>query len=292
MLRSYDNRLRLTERRSDLYLEPVFEKKKAIALRILEIKDVKVGRRKSVGPIDRLWRYEGKLLIISTPYHEGMHYAKSPRHFLPVIDHLVQLHRQDYVHGDIRAYNMVLNYDTPSADTKASAVGTNCTTTGSTASDSKSCEGWLIDFDFGGKKGAVKYPKGYKNMLHDGIRPGKEGEKITIMDDWKSLIGLIFHTHRFVEKVGAQATLEWFGLTTKMRGKLETYRDMTVGSNDSLLTDYRHPAKLLKNFIKYVSDVFDVVPAHNFKEDLKNCGLWPTYTQSNASQAATGSPPK
>ena len=111
---------------------------------------------------------QGKLLIISTQYHEGVHYAELPSHFVPIITQLEELHERGYVHGDIRAYNMVLQYSPTSRN------GAICTTTGSsTASDS--CKGWLIDFDYGWKKGEVTYPKRYKDELHDGIRPGKEG---------------------------------------------------------------------------------------------------------------------
>lgn len=54
--------------------------------------------------------FSGQIKIISTEYHEGIHYAKLPEHIFPIIDHLEQLHENGYVHGDIRAYNMVLKY--------------------------------------------------------------------------------------------------------------------------------------------------------------------------------------
>ena len=66
-------------------------------------------------------------------------------HFLPIIDHLEQLHSQGFVHGDIRAYNMVLQYDTTKPE--------------------KPDKGWLIDFDYGGVHDMVVYPKGYKVLV-------------------------------------------------------------------------------------------------------------------------------
>ena len=145
---------------------------------------------------DWLWTYQGKLLVISTPYHHGKHYAKHPSHFLPIIAHLVQLHSHDIVHGDIRAYNMVLQYDdVPCSESDQGAV---INTSKTTTTNNDNSEGWLIDFDFGGTLGEVFYPKGYKGLLYDGTRPGTEGEEITIRDDWESLIDVILNKHFFM----------------------------------------------------------------------------------------------
>ena len=129
MFRSYDNRLQPTDRRPDLYVQPnVFSKDTdPIAETVLVITDVNVSLNfgelvsfdSKEDAMDWLWSYKGKLLIISTPFHEGIHYATHPKHFLPIINHLSQLHSQGFVHGDIRAYNMVLHYhaaSTPESD--------------------------------------------------------------------------------------------------------------------------------------------------------------------------------
>ena len=224
--------------------------------------------------IDWLWKYQGRLLVISTPYHEGVHIATRPNHFLPIIDHLEQLHSQGFVHGDIRAYNMVLQYDTTKPE--------------------KPDKGWLIDFDYGGVHNMVVYPKGYKYSLDDGDRPGREEMKITIMDDWKSLFGLILHFYSFVDKEGVVLTDKDDYFIVKQRRKVKSYFNERVASDDVLLlSDFERPAGLLREYIKCVSHVYDVEPTQKFELDFKKCGFWPMTRQSlDASQAGTGSPPK
>ena len=70
-----------------------------------------------------------------------------------------------YVHGDIRAFNTVF----------------------------EGSKGFLIDFDFGGKKvEQLFYPQGYNQLLPDGFRKGKGGMKIEAWHDWSALGWLIF----------------------------------------------------------------------------------------------------
>ena len=57
---------------------------------------------------DWLWQFRGRLLIISTPFREGYHFAQRPTDFIPIIEHLEHLHNEGFVHGDIRAFNMVM----------------------------------------------------------------------------------------------------------------------------------------------------------------------------------------
>ena len=61
-----------------------------------------------------------ELTIIAIPFREGGHVANKPSAFLPVIDHLQELHEKGYVHGDIRAYNTV--FGNPSAPAPAAAA--------------------------------------------------------------------------------------------------------------------------------------------------------------------------
>lgn len=299
VFRSYDNRLRPTDRRPTLYLNrniTINDVQGPIAQTVLKIENgnelldfgESVVFESILDEMDWLWRYQGKLLIVSTPYHDGVHYAMRPYHFLPIINHLQQLHRQNIVHGDIRAYNMVLKYITPSSVTDQAAIGVSS----NNVSDSNSCDGWLIDLDFGGKHDFVSYPKGYKYSLDDGKRPGREGNKITIMDDWKSLIGLILRVYDFVDKEEAEPTLEQMGLFYQKREGLESYRAMKVDSNHPLLSDYEKPAKLLRDYIHLISDVYDVKPDPEFEFNLIKCGLWSARDSLKASEAATGSPPK
>jgi hypothetical protein len=54
-----------------------------------------------------LWAFRGKLLIISIPFYRGRHWALTPEEFLPIVEQLKSLHRNDYVHGDIRCCNII-----------------------------------------------------------------------------------------------------------------------------------------------------------------------------------------
>ena len=288
MYRSYDNRLRPTVRRPDLYQEEITinDVPGPIAKSVLKLRDkhssLDFGELNStasadtIKTMDWLWEYKGKLLIISTAYHEGVHYAELPSHFKPIINNLEQLHAQGYVHGDIRAYNIVLQY-TPSRS-EAKEVGG-----GQSNNSGNDCAGWLIDFDYGGKNCEVEYPKGYRKLLQDGRRPGKERKKITIMDDWVSLIGLIFHTHIFKRREGAVLSAELELSIQNIFFELQDCRDMEV---DQLLS-------LLREYIDLTSSNGYYVTLHlDYKADLEECGLLPTSKYFNASLAATGSPPR
>jgi hypothetical protein len=180
VLRSYDSRFRPTNRSSEIYLS-------------LECRDIVVGTTTEVlvvegdadgpeEPPSRSHYYNHSfwvksdaraLLVIATPYRLGGHVAKKPKAFLPIIDQLQKLHATEFVHGDIRAFNTVFG--------------------------EQEDQGWLIDFDFGGKLGTgTRYPKGYRNHLADGDRMG-DGEhqsEILKWHDWFALCRLIFEIHR------------------------------------------------------------------------------------------------
>ena len=276
MFRSYDSRFQPSDQRPDLYFEPnvVIGETAPIARSILKMDDEHValdfGASHSFESVqsemDWLWTFQGKVLVISTPYLDGVHYAMRSHHFLPIIDHLEHLHSHGFVHGDIRAYNMILQYDTSTTSPKSDQGGAS----------SKSCKGWLIDFDLGGKQGVVSHPKGYEGLLNDGHRPGREGNRITIMDDWKALIGLIFHTHVFLLLEGAQftATDEQMRAMYNVKDKLEDYDAKKVDSNDPLLSDSEQPAKLLREYLYLTSNTSNAKPCFNFRRDLIDCGFW------------------
>jgi hypothetical protein len=117
---------------------------------------------------DWLWEGKGQLLILSSPYIKGKHYASSVKELLGVVSHLELLHEQGYVHGDVRAYNIIFSGD----------------------------DGHLIDFDIGGlDEESTKYPEGYNSALNDGIRRGKEGVRIRKYHDWRALIHVLFNLH-------------------------------------------------------------------------------------------------
>jgi hypothetical protein len=58
------------------------------------------------GGINWLWtRTSSRVLVISTPYYEGRHWALSPSEFKPLLAQLEALHSKGFVHGDIRCFN-------------------------------------------------------------------------------------------------------------------------------------------------------------------------------------------
>jgi serine/threonine protein kinase len=109
------------------------------------------------------------LTLISTPYREGGHSVSKPSQFIPIIKNLHCLHELGYVHGDIRAFNTVIGNESS----------------------------YLIDFDFAGKAGFVKYPPGYNFSLEDGSRIGRPNQKIEKCNDWFDLGSLIFEKYNF-----------------------------------------------------------------------------------------------
>lgn len=138
VLRSYDTRLRATQRRPFLYLEEekggsVIFPGENVAQKVLTIDDsendvLDFGDSQSdsgdttLHRRDWLWEFRGKLLVIATLYLVGRHYATKPTNFLPIIEHLERLHKLGYVHGDIRAFNMVLGGSAEASEEVVDAV--------------------------------------------------------------------------------------------------------------------------------------------------------------------------
>jgi serine/threonine protein kinase len=122
-----------------------------------------------------LWDNYGKLQLIETAFLEpkqlNVHEAQRPGDFIPIINHLLHLHEQGFVHGDIRAFNMVFNGN----------------------------DGKLIDFDLSGKVGERQYPLGYKSELPDAFRCGHSLNLIEKHHDWYALGSVIFTFHKFRE---------------------------------------------------------------------------------------------
>ncbi|KAG7358029.1 phosphotransferase enzyme family protein [Nitzschia inconspicua] len=196
VLRSYDNRAWKTDRNPEIYLtvrelvgdvEVVFGDTnfgnhkvdaKDLPNQFEELLD---QSSEDLKEREEFWtRSSQDLLIIAVPYCDGRHYAVSPADFLPIIDQLQALHKAGFVHGDIRAYNIVFK-------------------------DHK--KGWLIDFDFGGKSDVQTYPKGYRQSLNDGIRIGEDGKAITKYHDWYALGMLMFTIHSIPEDAQSSKNL-------------------------------------------------------------------------------------
>jgi serine/threonine protein kinase len=164
-------------------------------------------------------------LVISIPYLDGKHVATRPKAFIPIIDHLVALHNNGFVHGDIRASNTVLNY--------------------SDTDDNKDPEGWLIDFDFGGRKTEAKYPDGYNAYLPDGLRySGKKGAEIETWHDWYALGRLIFDIHSF--DLPEDATPEEDGLYRRMQKFWKRINNSPSKKDADILYTYSYDSKMEK----------------------------------------------
>jgi serine/threonine protein kinase len=203
VLRSYDTRLRPTSRSPHVYLnakvkatysEDLKQERTQLSVQTIgrpllylgksaaasENSDVcNFGDTRNIQKVAEetrqgwLWENYGKLQLIETAFIEScqpnVHEAKRPADFIPIINHLLHLHKQGFVHGDIRAFNIVFD-------------GMN---------------GKLIDFDLSGKVGETRYPPGYKTELPDSYRCGVMHELVKKRDDWYALGKVIFIFHKF-----------------------------------------------------------------------------------------------
>jgi hypothetical protein len=111
VLRAYDSRACGTERRPDVYLRwseleattgVVFDTAAAARAPGGGTDGSGFGERRPRGDgPSRMWAESGsRLLVISTPFVEGRHYAESPAEFVPLVDQLRRLHGGGFVHGD------------------------------------------------------------------------------------------------------------------------------------------------------------------------------------------------
>ena len=284
LYRCYDNRLRPTERRPDLY-----EKEEPDLFgtcdTILQIKDTNrnnlplhpFGERipENVLAINWLWTFRGQLKIIATPFVDGKHYATRPEHYIPIIEHLEALHRKNFVHGDIRAYNMVLNYTNPDE-----------------------LIGKLIDFDYGGKLATAensngsnpKYPSGYKYNLEDGLRQGRSGADITVEDDWRALGSVILGLYYLLTPVSIPDGESETGLLLQ-RNLLSCMREAFLKwDNERFDTQMRkafaavgeqctffpmtNPGRFLQAYVELAQkNMFELNPTNKFKLNLSLCNM-------------------
>jgi hypothetical protein len=195
------------------------------------------------------------LTIISTPYRVGTHTSTMPTAFIPIIDQLVALHANNYVHGDIRAYNMVFGNVTK--------------------------DGWLIDFDFSGPFKNTTYPTNYQNDLGDGSRLGKQNEMITKLNDWYALFSVIFMVHVWVDVGGMIDS----GDIVYRYIKLQKYSP-TKETGDDIPTDIIDELKKL--LTDYEGSGGHFSPSERFSESLGDCCTGNMNTRGEG----TGSPIK
>jgi len=247
LYRSYDTRFRCTDRSPKLYLPqenspigfhwyPASETRpeNQAAKTVLDVQDGDPQETLPFGedrpPGDKkewLWGNRGRLLVISVPFRDGVHFAQKLSDFIPILNHLQYLHENGKVHGDIRAFNMVFRHNHEERETENS---------GDTSEKAKSY-GWLIDLDFGGNAGEATYPEKYNYALTDGTRlkPSEDGpKKIQKFHDLYALWQVVNNMHRpaedtspdhefFLQQFQVSSLLEDSQDDNKMQEQLRAY---------------------------------------------------------------------
>jgi hypothetical protein len=204
---------------------------------------------------------EGELVVISIPYVDGEHFASNVGDFIPIVEFLQRLHDNGFVHGDIRCFNIIFG---------------KC----------------LIDFDYGGVEGSVRYPKGYVKELRDGYRIGEEEEVITTWHDWYALLQVILEFHR----------LQPSQISESNPGRLlQLYKEREALSQ--CLTGVLEPTryeqkKIVEDVVRFLKDAqeshWTVARSTLFEGSLKDYGFntGGGGGRRNASEPATDSPPE
>lgn len=263
MLRSYDSRFRPTNRSPEIYLSPdcgdIVGGEPTEVAKFPEDFDTaacNLGDNGGSCDDDSFWssKSQGRgLLIIATAYRPGGHVAKTAKGFLPIIDQLELLHKKDFVHGDIRAFNTVFG--------------------------EQDSEGWLIDFDFGGQAGKTCYPDGYRQDLADGNRIGSEKEKIEKWHDWYALGQLIFNVHNIKKPNGVSEEQE-----------LKGFRMGEFWVQDIKAEPSESEKEELKKFLREIdAQGWQVRPSLKFQTALNGTS---TGLIRGTHKGATGSPPE
>jgi hypothetical protein len=231
--RIYDNRYRETHRSYDAYLAKALQDIVGECSVVLNVLNQTFPRT------EEKENDKKELTIIVTPYRSGTHTCTMPTAFLPIIDHLIALHGKNYVHGDIRAYNMVFG-------------------------DYNQQEGWLIDFDFAGLCNTKKVPPNYRGSLDDGSRLGQPGKTITKYHDWYALFSVIFHVHKLYYPENMNLSVDLKIRLLEMQNRLEEIpRNGDVPSTvtfdlKNLLIDFEQAGGRFK-------------PSKLFSESLEQC---------------------
>jgi hypothetical protein len=249
VLRAYDNRASsVAVRRPDVYLN---WPKLSRTTRIVFDSSVGDSGGKDFGEAlpgggteEWMWerdlsKYKSRLLVISTPFLEGTHFAKSIQQFVPLVEHLRDLHRDGYVHGDIRARNIAF----------AEGDGSR-----------------LFDWDLGGQMDTVVYPKGYNNVLADGTRRNKPGGVISRSDDWFAFSKVAFGVHKIepplvsLDKDSGTTLAAMYRRRDELGKVPSEMNDKDIDSRAGELIDF---------FRKATESGWTVKPEETFLEDLE-----------------------
>jgi hypothetical protein len=169
--RWYDNRMVFSGRQPTVYLDLMKDTTEVVCRFKDTCNAVPFAQQpEDIDPQQWIWDFQGQLMVVSKPFHEGCHWAKYLGEFLPTVIRLKELHDAGYVHGDIRCLNPIF----PDGKRKHPGI----------AKDTDLFH--LIDFDFGGKLNAsppLVYREGYRGSLIDGRRIGMRGKEITKWHD-------------------------------------------------------------------------------------------------------------
>jgi Fungal protein kinase len=254
VFRCYDNRFGFTERRPNVYLEAdgVIEGVE----NWIHIKDsakpMELGDWIGVNP-DWLWKFRGQTMVLSSPYIKGTHYATKVSQLLGVINHLEQLHKRGYVHGDIRAFNIIFTEES----------------------------GYLIDFDIGGleDENSTMYPRGYNQTLNDAFRAWGEGDRITKQHDWQALIYVLLELHDIKPPVCSTSCVETTNLETLREEFLQLRETERLLRKERDLVSFFQGAyssinvEMLKDFLNEIAH-WDVEPSVRLRIDLSKTGSY------------------
>ena len=210
VLRLYDNRARQTSRSPEVYLnKEVYGRECYTALDVRDqtttggtirpFRDPTYYQKEVFFSTER--NKGGRVLAIAVDFIPGVHYFETIHQVSSIVKKLSQLHYAGYVHGDIRALNLVVQ--------------------GNTAE--------FIDFDFCGKKNEVTYPPGYNKRLDDGLRKGKPNQPITTHDDFMALKSIFDFLHEPSRDCSQAMLASWFYLIkdskslSEMEASLENF---------------------------------------------------------------------
>jgi serine/threonine protein kinase len=230
----------------------------------------------------------GQVMVLSSPRIPGQHYATSVQQLLDAVNELENLHAADYVHGDIRAFNIIF-----------SNSGAR-----------------LIDFDMSGKvdQDSTRYPQGYAHRLLDGRRVGNPGERIMKRHDWRALMFILFTLHEVQPPPIRNQTLQ-HGLPPPPDDPNADYQQLyrlyqeaakvntEFARKENLLAERKAfsgnfavatdpdagEIEKLKGFLGRITN-WTVSLSNEFEADLNELGLTGSHSCAAMSKVATGSP--
>lgn len=178
VLRAYDNRVRQTSRSPFLYhnwgkikgdTKVVVQWNEGNSSDTIEFRDEDYSQQSTIFRSDGKC---GKVEVISVPFIPGRHTCSNIEEALQLTRFLKDMHADGYVQGDIRGLNAVFAGD----------------------------ETALIDHDFGGREGEVKFPPGYETSLPDGRREIGTETFISKSLDVEALQWILVYLHEFEEE--------------------------------------------------------------------------------------------